>query len=71
MRGQRPLAAAEFWTQPRNVGSIIWLDGYEVIVEGRRGDEFRAAEFNNPNVEWFWMLGRVAFDLGGLADVRL
>jgi hypothetical protein len=64
--------AAEFWSLPRQVcPEGMWLDGYNVIVEARRDTEFRAVDFSNPDVERFWMLGRVAFDLGGLPDVLL
>jgi hypothetical protein len=28
-------------------------------------------DFSHPDVDRFWMLGRVAFDLGGLPDVLL
>jgi hypothetical protein len=49
----------------------VWLDGYDVIVEGRRGNEFKASRLVMPDVDVLCHLVGVAFDLGGLAEVRL
>jgi hypothetical protein len=71
-RLQDALAAVDFWCLPREVrpqGGC--LDGYNMIVEGRRGDEFRATKFDHSDVQEIWNLCRTAFDIGGLADVRL
>jgi len=48
-RLQETLADADFWSLPAVVPSGS-LDGYEVIVQGRRGDEFRATRIGNPRV---------------------
>ena len=42
-----------------------------MIVEARSGTEFTAVRFDNPDVERFWLLGRIAFDLAGLPEMRL
>jgi hypothetical protein len=71
-RLQDAVAAARFWSQPRIVRPRgICLDGFELVVEARRGGTFRVSRFVNPDVPQFWRLGRLAFDLAGLDDVPL
>jgi len=71
-RLQDALITANFWSLPPMVSSQgAWLDGYNVIVEGRRGNVFRATTLINPDVDELWQICRVAFDLAGLVDVRL
>ena len=71
-RVQAAIAAADFWSLPRFVPSMgAWLDGFWLVVEGRRGERFHASRFPNPDVEEYWQLGRLAFDLGGLVEVDL
>ncbi|MBV9014701.1 MAG: hypothetical protein JO058_03500 [Alphaproteobacteria bacterium] len=49
----------------------LWLDGFWLVVEGRRGEQFHASRFRHPDAEEYWQLGRIAFDLGGLGEVEL
>jgi hypothetical protein len=71
-RLQDALAAVDFWSLSRVVRRKTGcLDGYNMIVEGRRGDEFRATTLEHPDVQETWWLCRTAFDLGGLADVQV
>jgi hypothetical protein len=71
-RLQDAVTVARFWWLPRIVRPRgLWLDGFHLIVEARRGDTFRVSKFDNPDVPEFWKLGRLAFDLAGLDDVPL
>jgi len=71
-RVQEVLAAADFWSLPRSVDPCgIYLDGFDLIVEGKCGKRFHASRFRQPDVAEYWQLGRLAFDLGGLAEVDL
>jgi hypothetical protein len=71
-RVQAAIAAADFWLLPRSVDPCgIYLDGFRLTVEGRRGDRFHASRFRQPDVREYRQLGRLAFDLGGLVDVDL
>lgn len=64
--------AAEFWSLPRYVvAGDLTLDGYEIIAEARRGTQFKFVRMPNPDSSETWRIGRVAFDLAGLADMRL
>jgi hypothetical protein len=66
------LGAADFWSLPRHVPQQgATLDGYEIIVEGRRGNLFKFVQMPNPDTDETWRIGRVAFDLVGLAEMRL
>ena len=66
------LAAANFWSLSPDVPSRgLWLDGHDITVEGRRGEAFKATTLRHPDVDELRQLGRVAFDLAGLAEVRL
>jgi hypothetical protein len=66
------IAAADFWSLPRSVDTCgIYLDGFHLIVEGRRGERFHASRFRQPDMAEYRQLGRLAFDLGGLAEVDL
>ncbi len=66
------LAAANFWSLPAVVyPESATLDGYELIVEGRRGNLFKATRLINPDIEELWRIGRIAFDIAGLAAARL
>ena len=68
-RVQTVIAAADFWSLPRFVPSLgACLDGFWLVVEGRRGERFHASQFRHPDVEEYWQLGRLAFDLGGLVE---
>jgi hypothetical protein len=70
-RLQDALIEARFWSLPPTVPSGGALDGYELIVEGRRGSVFRTTRMTNPSAAELRQLGRVAFDLAGPAEVRL
>jgi len=71
-RVQAAIAAADFWLLPRSVDPCgIYLDGFRLTVEGRRGDRFHASRFRQPDVPEHRQLGRLAFDLGGLVGVDL
>jgi hypothetical protein len=71
-RVQDALIAANFWSLPPFVQSQwLHLDGYDVIVEGRLRDIFRATQLFNPDVDELWRLCRVAFDVAGLTGIRL
>jgi len=71
-RVQAAIAAADFWLLPRSVDPCgIYLDGFRLTVEGRRGDRFHASRFRQPDVAEYRQLGRLAFDLGGLVEVDL
>jgi hypothetical protein len=71
-RVQAAIAAADFWSLPRLVEPCgIYLDGFHLLVEGRRGERFHASRFRQPDVEEHWRLGRLAFDLSGLSDTDL
>ena len=61
-----------FWclppvVQPEN----LWLDGHAMVVEGRLHSVFRATLLENPETDELRQLGRIAFDLAGLAHVPL
>lgn len=63
---------ADFWSLPRLVlPQGFWFDGYNLIVEGRRGDLYSSSRLVNPDVDELVHLGRVAFDLAKLGDVRI
>ena len=71
-RVRAAIAAADFWSLPRWVEPRgIYLDGFHLIVEVRRGERFHVSRFRQPDVEEYWQLGRLAFDLGGLGEVDL
>jgi hypothetical protein len=69
---QSAISAVGFWSLPDEVlPHRVCLDGCSVIVEARRGNEFRATLFRHPEEERFWSLFHLVFDLAGLADVHL
>jgi hypothetical protein len=70
-RLQEALIAANFWSLPPFVHPRGVLDGYDLVVEGRRRNVFRATRLTNPDREELRRLGRVAFDIAGLDRVRL
>jgi len=68
---QGAVAAADFWSLPRYVRPrLLCLDGYELLVEARRGGRFRVSRFKNPDVLEYRELARTAFDLAGCRRPR-
>jgi hypothetical protein len=71
-RVQAAIAAADFWSFAANGGPLRHiLDGFHLIVEGRRAEQFHASRFRQPELAEYRQLGRLAFDLGGLVEVDL
>ena len=51
--------------------SEIFVETADSRLESLTRDFRELVDFSHPDVDRFWMLGRVAFDLGGLPDVLL
>jgi hypothetical protein len=71
-RLQNALIEANFWSLERSIYpvDIAILDGYELVVEGRRNNAYTATLMVNPRAAELRQLGQVAFDMAGLASIR-
>jgi hypothetical protein len=67
------LSEANFWSLKPLIGpaGVVGVDGYNLLVEGRRSNVYRSTFMANPSAAELRQLGRAAFDIAGLTGVRL